>query len=112
MGVAGHVPVPSECALTSNGTHFFFSLEALPLTVRTASFIHREEATLLTLGKDTLNFTVLDSAHRYNTGRPVCRCTEVCAIDAFPCAQVRILFRNWQQLATPKMLPSVAKAKP
>jgi hypothetical protein len=42
-------------------THFFFPLEALPLTVRTASFIRREEATLLTLGRDTLNFTVLDS---------------------------------------------------
>jgi hypothetical protein len=36
MAVAGGVPLPSECALTSNGTHFFLPLEALSLTVRTA----------------------------------------------------------------------------
>ena len=29
-----------------------------------------------------------------------------------PFAKVRILFKNWQQMATRKMLPSVAKIKP
>jgi hypothetical protein len=46
----------------NNENHFFSPLEALSLTVRTACFIRREEATLLTLGRDALNFTVFDSA--------------------------------------------------